>query len=259
DRELAEAGRAVTGPPPSEAWTAYRNTVAELLEREHDIMNAAAEMMGDPAVRQTFDYLYAEAQRALDEPVQLAEAEAELLNRLALAQQDDGRYSEAAASFREAAELARRLKAEKNLGMLTRSAAYNVYMQAGEHTGTERERLLTESATLFREARTLVLKHGVPDRSRKSSALISIDIETSLDEATASRASGGFSAAQEVRLCDTFLARIALETGRIGEAASYYAPQIAAVGPDVPRRDVFEASVLLHRGALMDNAMADPQ
>lgn len=258
DRQLAEAGAAVKGLPPSDTWRAYRDRVAALLKRERAIMLAAAALTDEAGVLETFEYLYSESLKALDDPVQLAEAEAELLNRLALALQDARRYAEAAETFRQTLDVAQRLDAELNLGMLTRSMAYNRYMQAGEHTGSERGRLLDEAQTLFRRARELVLKHGVPDRTHKSSALITINLETSLDEAMASRASGGFSAAQEVRLCDTFLARIALENGNLGQASAFLEPQLAAIGPDVPQRDVFEASVLLHRGGLLDNAMDDP-
>ncbi|WP_156816728.1 CHAT domain-containing protein [Desulfovibrio oxyclinae] len=259
DRELVEVGQDVAGPPPSPQWYAYRDAVADLLEREAEVMRSAAAFAPDASVGAVFEHLHAQAAAALEEPLRMAEAEAELANRLALALQDAGRFAEAREAFEATLEVNRRIGAVRNYGMLTRAAAYNAFRNAGDYTGRERERLLDDSAELFRTARDLVQQHGVPKREGGGGALISIDISTSPDEAMATRASQGFSAAQEIRICETFLARIALERGRLGQAADFYAPQLAASSGAVEQGDTYEVSVLEHRAALLDNASDRPQ
>lgn len=259
DRALVDAGQDVAGPPPSPQWYAYRDAVADLLEREGELMRAAATLAPDASVGAVFEHLHAQAMTSLEEPLRMAEAEAELANRLALALQDAGRFAEARDAFEATLEVNRRIGVVRNYGMLTRAAAYNAFRHAGEFTGRERERLLDESAALFRTARNLVKQHGVPKREKEGGALISINISTSPDEAMATRASQGFSAAQEVRICETFLARIALERGRLGEAADFYAPQLEAASGAVEQGDTYEVSVLEHRAALLDNASDQSQ
>jgi CHAT domain-containing protein/tetratricopeptide (TPR) repeat protein len=257
---------------PSPAWEAYRAGIEGLLGEQEalhrELAVRAARRSAEEAreLRESLAYRVARVRDALAAPVRFAELRAELLDRLALARQEAGQWASAAEAFEEAFRANQRLGRRENLGRNRRSAAYCWYQLAGERAGGERRELLGRAAQGFREAVTLVRRHGVPDRRRSAEtagaqdgALLHLRAEVPLDAAGATQAAFGFTAAQEERLAETFLSRIALERGELDEADARLRGLLARYpeGKPVAEGDRFGASLLAHRAGLLAYARGE--
>lgn len=260
---------------PSPAWEAYRAGIEGLLEEQEALHRELASRAARESrrgaeeaeeLRESLAYRVARVRDALRAPVRFAELRAELLDRLALAHQEAGQWASAAEAFEEAFRANQRLGRRENLGRNRRSAAYCLYQLAGERAGGERRELLGRAAEGFREAVALVRRHGVPDRrgsaetaGEEESALLHLRAEVPLDAAGATQAAFGFTAAQEERLAETFLARIALECGELDEAEEGLRGLLARYpeGKPVAEGDRFGASLLAHRAGLLAYARGE--
>ncbi|MFU8857796.1 MAG: CHAT domain-containing protein [Deferrisomatales bacterium] len=264
---LTRAAPASGEDVPSPRWEVYRAGVEALLA-EQEVLHrdlAARETRrsaeGGRELRESLAHLARGVRDSLRAPLRFAELRAELWDRLALARQEAGQWGAAAEAFGEAFGANRRLGREENLGRNRRSEAYCLYQLAAEGSGKERTALLERSAEGFREARELVRRHGVPAHRGDPGgrALVDLRLEVPLDPAGATQAAFGFSAEQEERLAEAFLARIALELGELGEAEAGLGLQLARYPPGDPvaEGDRFGVSLLAHRAGLLAYARGE--
>ena len=262
---LFEASIKPAGPPPDPAWDVYVKAVQALLSEQERIIAELPPLMGDnrEAAMQTLAVMAGKVREALGFPPRFVQLRAELYDRLGLAYQEAGRWREAKESFEKALDMNTALGLNQNLTANQRSVSYNAYMQAGLTTGQDRDRLLETAEKGFKRIPELVKKYGVADKKggRAGKGLVNIDLDVSLDKSTASQAAYGFSAEQELRLAEAFLARIATELGRPREALGLVERQSAtfAKGPadmsGVAPQDTFGAALLLHRAGLLESSL----
>jgi len=254
NRELFEVSIPSVGPPPDPRWETYRKAVEDLLVRQERVFGRMRPLLGDRRQEESdrLEYLAARVRDALAFPPRFAELKAEMLDRLGLAYQEAGRWREAGDSFRRAYELNERLGLHRNRVPNLRSASYNAYMEAGAQTGDARKELLLQASEGFRRVSDLVRTYGVPSRrSEDETAGPQIRIAVSLDDIGSTQAVYGFSAEQELRLAEAFLARIHTELGDLDPAEEATRTQLRKYPPDrtVPDRDLFGVSLLYHRSA----------
>jgi len=261
NNRLFEASIKPAGPPPDPGWNVYVTAVTGLLAEQERIAADLPRLMkaeDREAQTQTLAVMAGKVREALGFPPRFVQLRAELYDRLGLARQEAGRWREAREAFEKALELNTALGLNRNLAANQRSVAYNAYMQAGLTTGAERDRLLAQAEDGFRRIPELLKKYGVADKrgGGRKTGLINLDIDVAVDKGAASQAAYGFSAAQEQRIAETFLARIATERGRPREALALVERQSrtfekGAVAP----QDLFGAALLLHRAGLLENSL----
>jgi CHAT domain-containing protein len=263
NNRLFEASIKPTGAPPDPAYKAYADAVRTLLAEQERINAELPPLMpadDRPAMTDTLAVLANKVREALGFPPRFAQLRAELNDRLGLAYQETGRWREARECFEKALAMNTALGNTANLAANQRSVGYNAYMEAGLTTGADRDRLLAQAEAGFRRIPELVGKYGVADKrgGDRGKGLINLDIDVALDKGAASQAAYGFSAAQELRLAETFLARIATERGRPREALGLVERQSKRFEKgDVAPQDAFGAALLLHRAGLLENALGD--
>ena len=268
NNRLFEASIKPTAPPPDRSWDTYAQAVQALLGEQERIAAELPPLMPPSftnsdreAFTQTLTVMAGKVREALGFPPRFVQLRAELYDRLGLAYQEAGRWREAREAFEKALALNTALGLNQNLAANQRSVAYNAFMEAGLTTGQDRDRLLETAENGFARIPELVKKYGVADKKGggRGKGLINIDLDVSLDKATASQAAYGFSAAQELRVAETFLARIATERGRPREALSLVERQSGAFvkGPtsDIAPQDTFGAALLLHRAGLLESSL----
>ncbi|MDP3428312.1 MAG: hypothetical protein Q8S17_13170, partial [Humidesulfovibrio sp.] len=265
NNRLFEASIKPAGPPPDPAWDAYVKAVQTLLSEQERIIAELPPLMpatltrdNREAAMQTLAVMAGKVREALGFPPRFVQLRAELHDRLGLAYQEAGRWREARESFEIALAMNTALGLNQNLTANQRSVSYNAYMEAGLTTGQDRERLLEAAEKGFRRIPELVKTFGVADKKggRAGKGLINIDLDVSLDKSTASQAAYGFSAGQELRLAEAFLARIATELGRPREALELVERQSSAFEQGaVAPQDAFGAALLLHRAGLLESSL----
>ncbi|MBW1818010.1 MAG: PD40 domain-containing protein, partial [Deltaproteobacteria bacterium] len=252
------------GPPPGAAWESYRNDMrANILEQEA-IVGQLSPLVpeGDTESMPSLETMLVRATEALEFPKRMIQLKAEMLDRLGLAYQEEGRWARARSSFEQAFLLNRGLGRYPNLAVNRRSSAYCDYMQADETPGPRRHALLQSAIAGFRETIDLVGQYGVPsrDKGERGTAAISMTLDVALDEAGATSAAFGFSAEQEVRLAETFIARIQTELGVLQPARDLLNRQLAQYPPGlpIPERDLYGVSLLAHRAGHLAYAEGKP-
>lgn len=260
NNRLFEASTAPAGPPPDPLWNTYASAVRALLSEQEAIVRQLPPLMGGNADAnlRTLAAMANKVRDALGFPPRFVELRAELCDRLGLALQEAGRWKEARESFEKALAMNAALGLNRNLAANQRSVAYNAFMEAGLTTGLERQRLLEAAEAGFRRVPELVARHGVVGKrgGGRGKGLINLDFDVTLDASTASQAAYGFSAEQELRLAETFLARIAAERGRPREALALVERQSKSFERgEVAPRDAFGAALLLHRAGLLESGL----
>ena len=265
NNRLFEASIKPVGPPPDPAWNGYVTAVEALLAEQERIINDLPPLMpasftkdDREAAMQTLGVMAGKVREALGFPPRFVQLRAELYDRLGLAYQEAGRWREARVAFEQALGLNTALGLNRNLAANQRSVAYNGFMEAGLTTGQDRDRLLEASEKGFQRIAGLVKQHGVADKKGggRGKGLINIDLDVSLDKSTASQAAYGFSAEQELRVAEAFLARIATERGRPREALGLVERQSKAFAKgDIAPQDAFGAALLLHRAGLLESSL----
>lgn len=248
------------GPPPDPAWKVYVSAVQGLLAEQERIVAELPPLMRDDkdAFLQTLAVMSGKVREALGFPPRFVELRAELHDRLGLAYQEAGRWREAREAFEKALSMNTALGLNRNLVANQRSVSYNAFMEAGLTTGQDRDRLLQQAEDGFRRIPDLLKKYGVADKKGggRGKGLINLDIDVALDKGTASQAAYGFSAEQEQRLAETFLARIATERGRPREALGLVERQSKNFEKGaVAQQDTFGAALLLHRAGLLETSL----
>lgn len=261
NNSLFEASIKPAGPPPDPTWGVYVKAVETLLSEQERIISELPPLMPKDreASMQTLAVMVGKVREALGFPPRFVQLRAELHDRLGLAYQEAGRWREAKEAFEKALAMNTALGLNQNLTANQRSVAYCAYMEAGLTTGRDRDRLLETAEAGFRRIPELVKKYGVADKKggRAGKGLINIDLDVSLDKATASQAAYGFSAEQELRLAEAFLSRIATERGRPREALGLVERQSSAFEKgDVAPQDTFGAALLLHRAGLLESSLS---
>lgn len=260
NNRLFEASLKPAGPPPDPAWDGYVKAVQSLLSEQEGIIAELPQLIQNDreASLQTLAVMAGKVREALGFPPRFVQLRAELHDRLGLAYQEAGRWREARESFEKALAMNTALGLNQNLTANQRSVAYNAFMEAGLTTGQDRDRLLESAEKGFARIAELVKKYGVADKkgSGRKKGLINIDLDVSLDKSSASQAAYGFSAEQELRLAESFLARIATERGRPREALGLVERQSSAFATgDVAPQDAFGAALLLHRAGLLESSL----
>ncbi|MGE4265014.1 MAG: CHAT domain-containing protein [Desulfovibrio sp.] len=260
NNRLFEASIAPAGPPPDPAWKTYDSTVRNLLAEQERIIAELPPLLRDDrdAFMQTLAVMAGKVREALGFPPRFVELRAELHDRLGLAYQEAGRWREAREAFEKALSMNTALGLNKNLVANQRSVSYNAFMEAGLTTGLDRDRLLQQAEDGFRRIPDLLKKYGVADKKGggRGKGLINLDFDVALDKGTASQAAYGFSAEQEQRLAETFLARIATERGRPREALRLVERQSKGFETGtVAQQDTFGAALLLHRAGLLETSL----
>ncbi len=268
---LADAAAA----PPSEKWQIYKKNMERLIQDQTDVNQAAANLAAAfnaatenlPArrpisdARQNLNALTRQVQDALAFPERLVELQADISDRLGLAYQENQEFEKAAHIFEQVFSINEKSGNFQNLARNQRSVSYNTYLLAATATGRQRVRLLTKALEGFEQVRTLLQRHGVPEKQEKEkSGLIGISVSTSLDAAGATQAAHGFSEAQEKRLADTFISRIQLELGHLRDARRELDARVQEYVDleKIAEADQYGVSLLHHRAGLMAYADKDP-
>ncbi|GAB6125783.1 CHAT domain-containing protein [Humidesulfovibrio idahonensis] len=260
NNQLFEASIKPAGPPPDPAWKTYVAAVTSLLAEQERIIRELPPLMREntDANMQTLAVMAGKVREALGFPPRFVQLRAELNDRLGLAYQETGRWREARECFEKALAMNTALGLNQNLTANQRSVSYNAFMEAGLSTGQDRDRLLAQAEDGFRRIPELVGKYGVADKrgGGRKGGLINLEFEVALDKGAASQATYGFSAAQELRLAETFLSRIATERGRPREALGLVERQSEKFEKGaVAQQDAFGASLLLHRAGLLETSL----
>ncbi len=260
NNRLFEASITPAGPPPDPAWNTYVSAVLALLAEQERIIKELPPLLREnkEANMQTLAVMAGKVREALGFPPRFVELRAELYDRLGLAYQEAGRWKDAREAFEKALAMNTALGLTKNLVANQRSVSYNAFMEAGLTTGQDRDRLLAQAEDGFRRIPELLKKYGVADKKcgGRGKGLINLSIDVALDKTTASQAAYGFNAAQESRLAETFLARIATERGRPREALGLVERQSKGFEQGaVAQQDAFGAALLLHRAGLLETSL----
>lgn len=262
--ELEKLGSAVPEAPPSPGWDSFGSTLRRLLEREQELLARAEAWDREGMTRHGVELraLLERVKKGLDEVPRLVETTAELHDRLGLALLEAERFGPAREHFDTAFRLNRGLGRTGNLAANRRSASIATYREAQAAAGAERLRLLGLARDGFREALSLVALHPPTPKqaAKRSGGLFSFGVTRALDREAGSQAAFGFSAVQEQRLAETYLARILAELGEPAAAASLLRSQLERypAGNDrVAVNDLYGVGLLTHRTAHVEYAMGE--
>ena len=246
------SGRHVA-PPPDATWERYRRDMQANIIEQRAVVEQLPPLApaGDAESMASLRYMLVRATEALDFPEEMIQLKAEMLDRLGLSYQEEGEWERARSAYEQAFMLNRGLGRFANLAVNRRSSAYCAYMQADETPGPGRQTLLETSLAGFKDTIDLVNRYGVPvkDGGARGGGVLSMKLDVALDAAGATGAAFGFSAEQEVRLAETFIARIKTESGLIEPARDLLNLQLAQYPPGrpVPEKDLYGVSLLAHR------------
>ena len=250
--------------PPAAEWEKFNAALRALLHREEKLIATAATWHPQGSSYQAeLQSLRRRVSEELDAVPRLVETKAELHDRLGLASLEANEFVAAGQHFATAFDLNLRLGRTDNLVLNRRSGSIAAYQQAQRRQGEERTALLTTARSGFLEVLQLVKKY--PPRPKKSQGqggggLISLNLDLALDQAGATSAAFGFSAEQERRLAETYLARISAELGDPAAALAMLRPQLARYSQEIAKvalGDRFGLGLLSHRVAHLEHALAD--
>ncbi len=270
NRKLFEVSTRPVAPPPDPSWETYHKAMETLISEQKRIINNLDPLLGRGRGNelQTLLYMLTRASKALDFPKRLIHLKAEMLDRLGLAFQEAQEWQKARSAFEQAYFLNDSLGLFLNLAGNQRSIAFNAYMEAGDLSGPERNRLLKIALKGFNRVTPLVRRYGVTNRGsakgeaekRGSKAVMSLTLDVSLDKTTASQAMHGFSPEQEERLAQAFISRIQIELGRLAPAQKALEQQLIQYpsGGPLPDKDLYGVALLYHRAGLLSYARQDP-
>jgi len=261
--ELDGLGATPPAAPPAAEWEKFSTALRTLLQREEKLIAAATNWHPEGKTYQAeLKSLIRRVSEELDAVPRLVETQAELHDRLGLASLEAGEFATAGQHFVIAFDLNLRLGRTDNLVLNRRSGSIAAYQQAQSSPGEERIALLTTARSGFLEVLQLVKKY--PPRSKKSKGqgggLLRLKLDYALDQAGATTAAFGFSAEQERRLAETYLARISAELGDPVTALVMLRRQLANYPQEITRvapGDRFGLGLLSHRVAHLEHALAN--
>ena len=270
NRTLFEVSTQPVAPPPDPSWKSYKKAIETYMVEQERLINNLPSLrrQGRGDDLPTLSYMMVRAREALKFPERLMHLKAEMLDRLGLAYQEAQEWGKARRAFERAYSLNDSLGLFSNLIGNQRSIAFNAYMEAGILTGDKRKQLLETSLEGFKRVISLTQKYGVAGsggpaskgEGRDKKAVMSLTLDVSLDETTASQAMYGFSPEQEKRLAQAFISRIEIELGRLGPAQAALEQQLIMYpsGGPLPDKDLYGVSLLYHRAGLLSYARQDP-
>jgi CHAT domain-containing protein len=251
--------------PPSPGWDSFSATLRGQLERQRSLLAGAESWNREAMTRHGVELqaLLAGVAKALEDVGRLVETGAELHDRLGLALLEAERFGPAREHFDTAFRLNEGLGRTGNLVANRRSASMAAYREAQTAAGAEKVRLLRLARDGFGEALELLkLYPPAPKKpTKRSGGLVSVDMAKALDQSTATEAAFGFSAEQEQRLAETYLARIAADLDEPTRAASLLRGQLAGYPVENDRiadADLYGVGLLTHRTAQVDVALGAP-
>jgi len=262
--ELEKLGSAVPEAPPSAGWDTFEQTLRRLLERERVLLSQASSWNREAAAQHGVELqaLLEGVEKALADVPRLVETSAELHDRLGLALLEAERFGPAREHFDTAFRLNKGLGQTGNLVANRRSASIATYREAQEASGAERLRLLRLGRDGFREELSLIALYppGPKEATKRSGGLLSLGATKSLDKGAATQAAFGFSAEQEQRLAETYLARILSELGEPAASAALLRSQLGRYPEDNSRisvTDLYGVGLLTHRTAHVDYSLGE--
>ncbi|MDH3346619.1 MAG: CHAT domain-containing protein [Desulfobulbaceae bacterium] len=262
NRELFRLTNQSFGPPPDPAWNSYRDQISNLLATQLDLLSKLYPRItaNRAAQRADLQFLVSRVRQALDAPHRLLEMRVELLDRLGLAHQENKQYLAAEQAFAKTLALNEKLGLTQNLARNQRSMAYCLYMAAGEQGSKGRRALLQQAAAGFRHTLELLEQYGttpLKKEKKQSSGLLGLSLEAAVDEKTGTQAAYGFSLEQEMRLAQTFLARIETELGHLASGRAMLAEPLKSYPPELELKptNLHGVGLLYHRAAHLDHGL----
>ncbi len=262
--ELERLGSTVPDAPPSGGWDRFAGDLQQQLARERTLLDNAPSWNRDGMERfgAELQSLLKRAQESLADVPRLVETCAELHDRLGLALLEAERFGPAREQFDAAFRLNRGLGRTGNLVANRRSSSIAAYREAQGASGGERLRLLKLARDGFRDELSLV-KEYPPEQKKpvtRGGGLIAINATVALNKAESTQAAYGFSAVQEERLVETFLARILSALGEPAAAGELLRQQLArypAANDRINAGDLYGVGLLTHRTAHVAYALGD--
>ncbi len=262
--ELERLGATPPEAPPSSGWERFSATMTLLLERQRGLITSAGDWNGAAAVASSTELssLAAAVATELEAVPRLTETAAEIHDRLALAFFEADKYAAAREQFEAAFTLSRGLGLFGNLAANRRSASIAAYREAEAASGEEQQRLLKASRDGFVQLLELLVVHPPHPKkpAERSGGLLGIAAQLALDKGDTTDAAFGFSAEQEKRLAESYLARILAELGDLKGGGALLKKQLERYPADVgavAERDLFGVSLLSHRTAHIEYAQGD--
>jgi CHAT domain-containing protein/Tol biopolymer transport system component/Tfp pilus assembly protein PilF len=171
---------------------------------------------------------------------------AELHDRIALAYQDHGDYAQAVEHFTKSLELNQQAGNEVSFSRTLRNIANNIYSgNQNERNSEEMSRALNH---YFQSIEKLE-QFGAVDRTKKSSALIDVNIEMGIGEDVSS-AAHGFDKTGESKLIFHYIGKIYGDFGHYEKAIEYFTKKLELIpsGLDVDKN----IPVLLEKALLLN-------
>jgi tetratricopeptide (TPR) repeat protein len=262
--ELERLGAIPPEPSPSESWDAFARSLAKLLEQERSLIESAGSWNSDAAAKYGTELrsMLLAVEKGLEDVPRLVETSAELHDRLGLALLEAERFGPAREHFDAAFRLNKGLGHTENLVQNRRSASIALYRQAQTLPVGERSAELHSARDGFRELLSLITLYPPKPKeaARRSGGIIDIGASVSLDKGTATQAAFGFTADQERRLAEVYLARILSELGEPAEAVSLLRQQLGRYPVDnesISGKDLYGVGLLTHRIAHVDYSLGD--
>ncbi|QWV93884.1 CHAT domain-containing protein [Geomonas oryzisoli] len=261
--ELELLGADRVEAPPAAGWQKFETALRGLLARQRKL--AAEACTGVPQGEKyllELNAMAAAVERELDNVPRLVETGAQLHDRLGLANFDAERFQPALAHFDQAYRLNRALGRHANLAANRRSASIAAYRQAETASGAERQRLLLLSRDGFTEVLALLDQYPPEKKStpKRGGGLINVAANVALNKGGATEAAYGFSAEQERRLAQSYLARIAADLGDNATAEKLFRELLGRYPERVDKLaegDLFGVGLLSHRAAQLAYARGD--
>jgi CHAT domain-containing protein len=262
--ELEQLGAVPVEAPPSAAWSRFEAAMRSLVERERALLQSAASWNRAAADSSAAELngMLAAVEKELTAVPRLVETAAEVHDRLGLAYLEADRFAAAREQFDAAFRLNKGLGFTGNLAANRRSASIATYNQAQRASGEERQRLLRLSRDGFSELLTLITSYPPAPKAAatRGGGLLEISASVALDKGGSTAVAFGFTADQEQRLAETYLARVQTELGDPRAAALLLKSQLTRY-PLEPGKvavgDLYGVALLTHRAAHVDYALGD--
>ena len=261
--ELERLGTSPPDAPPSAGWNSFDHTIRSLVTRERALLNSAASWNTD-AVKSAPELgaMLSAVEKELDAVPRLVETAAEIHDRLGLSYLEADRYAASREQFDAAFKLNQGLGFSGNLASNRRSASIAAYKEAHAASGDEQQRLLRMSRDGFSQLLTLIAVNPPKSKApvKRSGGLVDLTSNVTLDKGGSTDAAFGFSAEQEKRLAEIYLARIQSELGNPAAASVLLQNQLKQYPSDPEKiavRDLYGVTLLSHRAAHVDYALGD--
>lgn len=262
--ELERLGASPPEAPPSSGWDSFDKAMRSLLRRELTLLASAPSWNKEAAAKSAAELNAMEtaAEKELDAVPRLVETAAEIHDRLGLAYLEAERYAAAREQFDAAFKLNQGLGNNGNLASNRRSASIAAYKEAHAASGEEQQRLLRLSRDGFTELLTLIATNPPKSKAaaKRSGGLVEMSANVALDKGGSTDAAFGFSAGQEQRLAEIYLARIQSGLGDPAAASALLKNQLKRYPADnkkIDAHDLYGVTLLTHRTAHVDFALGD--